>query len=100
LLQPNLIKGVKKPPQRHRDRVLTPEERQEILRTIPDRHFREFVIAMQETGAREPSSMRHVGACTGLHRLDPHNTPCYRGREWQGIPWKTWNQPGTGPNSL
>jgi hypothetical protein len=48
VLQPNPVKSVKKPPQRHRDRVLTPEERREILRTIPDQHFRDFVFAMQE----------------------------------------------------
>src|SRR6516162_5347517 len=34
LLQPNPIKAVKKPPQRHRDRILTPAEREEILSTI------------------------------------------------------------------
>ncbi len=43
VLQPNPIKAVQKPPQRHRDRVLTPEERPEILTTIKDQPFREFV---------------------------------------------------------
>jgi integrase len=61
LLQPNPIKAVKKPPQRHRDRILTPEERQEILAAIKDRHFREFVFAMMETGAR-PGEVRKVTA--------------------------------------
>src|SRR5207244_4446759 len=61
LLQPNPIKSVKKPPQRHRDRILTAEERQEILAAIKDRHFREFVFAMMETGAR-PGEVRKVTA--------------------------------------
>src|SRR5262249_3162324 len=57
LLQPNPIKAVKKPPQRHRDRILTQEERQEILDAIKDRHFREFVFAMMGPGAR-PGGVR------------------------------------------
>ncbi len=48
VLQPNPIKAVKKPPQRHRDRVLTPEERQEILRDDQGPAFREFVFAMRK----------------------------------------------------
>src|SRR5262249_18540491 len=67
VLQPNPIKAVKKPPQRHRDRILTPEERQEILQTIPDRHFREFVFAMQETGARPGEVRRVTAAHVNLH---------------------------------
>ena len=41
-----------KPPQKRRDRVLSPWERQEVLDAIKDSHFREFVFAMMETGAR------------------------------------------------
>jgi integrase len=61
LLQPNPVKSVKKPPQRHRDRILTPDEGREILAAIKDRHFREFVFAMMETGAR-PGEVRKVTA--------------------------------------
>ncbi len=61
LLQPNPIKNVKKPPQHRRDRILTPEERREILNNIVDRQFREFVFAMTETGAR-PGEVRKVTA--------------------------------------
>jgi len=61
LLQPNPIKAVKKPPQRHRDRVLSDEERKEMLAAIKDRQFREFVFAMMETGAR-PGEVRKVTA--------------------------------------
>ncbi len=61
LLQPNPIKAVKKPPQRRRDRVLTASERQEILAAIRDRAFRDFVLAMIETGAR-PGEIRKLTA--------------------------------------
>lgn len=55
LLQPNPIKYVKKPPQPHRDLILTLEERQEIIEAIPDQSFRDFLFALQETGARGKS---------------------------------------------
>ena len=61
LLQPNPIKAVKKPAQGRRDRILTPEERAEILAAIKDQQFREFVFAMMETGAR-PGEVRKVTA--------------------------------------
>src|SRR5579875_1348733 len=84
LLQPNPVKSVKKPPQRHRDRILTPEEREEILRTIPDQHFRDFVFAMQETGAR-PGEVRkvtaaHVNLDLGVWIFKEHKTAKRTGR--------------------
>jgi integrase len=84
VLQPNPVKSVKKPPQRHRDRVLTPEERQEILVTIPDQHFRDFVFAMQETGAR-PGEVRkvtaaHVNLDLGVWVFKEHKTAKRTGR--------------------
>ncbi len=84
VLQPNPVKSVKKPPQRHRDRILTPEEREEILRTIPDQHFREFVFAMQETGAR-PGEVRkvtaaHVNLDLGVWVFKEHKTAKRTGR--------------------
>jgi integrase len=85
LLQPNPIKNVKKPPQRHRDRILTPEERQEILHTIPDQHFRDFVFALQETGAR-PGEVRkvtaaHVNLKLGVWIFKEHKTAKRTGRD-------------------
>src|SRR5262249_28045549 len=84
LLQPNPIKAVKKPPQRYRDRVLTPEERQEILSAIKDRHFREFVLAMMETGAR-PGEVRKVTAAQvnlklGVWVFNEHKTATRTGK--------------------
>lgn len=57
----NPIKRVKKPPQTFRNRILTPAEKKGILEAIQDEHFRQFVFAMQETGAR-PSEVRRVTA--------------------------------------
>ncbi len=84
LLQPNPVKAVKKPPQRRRDRVLTAGERAEILAAIPDRHFREFVFALLETGAR-PGEVRTVTAADvnlelGVWTLAEHKTAKKTGR--------------------
>jgi integrase len=78
LLQPNPIKAVKKPPQRHRDRVVSDEERKEILAAIKDKQFREFVFAMMETGAR-PGEVRkvtaaHVNLELGIWVFKEHKT--------------------------
>ena len=61
LIPTSPFRQVKKPPQRHRDRILTKDERTEILQAIRDRQFREFVQAMQETGCR-PSEVSRVAA--------------------------------------
>jgi integrase len=78
VLQPNPIKAVKKPPQRRRDRVLSEEERKEILDAIKDEQFREFVYAMMETGAR-PGEVRkvtaaHVNLDLGVWVFKEHKT--------------------------
>jgi integrase len=78
LLQPNSVRTVRKPPQGKRIRVLTPEERQQLLAAIPDPHFREFVFAMLETGAR-PGEVRkvtaaHVDFDLGIWTLAEHKT--------------------------
>lgn len=61
LLSPNPIKAVRKPPQKKRERILTPQEREEILNAIPDEGFHDLVFAMMETGAR-PGEARTVTA--------------------------------------
>jgi integrase len=40
LIPKSPFRQVKKPPQRHRDRILTKDERSEVLRAIRDRQFR------------------------------------------------------------
>jgi integrase len=84
VLHPNPIKSVKKPPQGHRDRVLTPGERQEILDAIKDRQFREFVFALLETGAR-PGEVRKLTAANvnlelGIWVLTQHKSAKRTGR--------------------
>jgi integrase len=61
LLAINPLRKVKKPPQTFRERVLTREERQEVMAAIRDQAFRDFVLAMQETGSR-PSEVARVTA--------------------------------------
>jgi integrase len=78
LLTNNPIKGVKKPPKGRRDRIVSREEREAILATIKDRAFRQFVLAMQETGCR-PSEIARVTAVdvnldAGLWVLKDHKT--------------------------
>ncbi|MCE9567116.1 MAG: site-specific integrase [Planctomycetes bacterium] len=61
LLDKNPIQSVKKPATGKRDRIVSKEERDEILTAIKDEEFRNFVIAMQETGCR-PSEVARVTA--------------------------------------
>lgn len=61
VISQNPLKRVKKPPQPGRSRVVAAAEKREILAAIKDTNFREFVFAMQETGAR-PGEVRKVTA--------------------------------------
>jgi integrase len=61
LLAVNPLRKVKKPPQTYRERILTRDERQEVMGAIRDQAFRDFVFAMQETGCR-PSEVSRVTA--------------------------------------
>src|SRR5262249_43958360 len=61
-----------------RDRILTDDERKEILGAIRDQQFRDFVFAMQETGCR-PGEVRRVTAedvnlDAGIWILGKHKT--------------------------
>jgi integrase len=72
------IKSVKKPPVPSRARVMTRDERKEILTAIPDEEFRLFVEAMQESGCR-PSEVSRVTAADvnlelGVWVLHRHKT--------------------------
>lgn len=61
LIGSNPIKHVKKPAIRRRERLVTAEEKLQILAAIKDQSFKNFVFAMQETGAR-PSEVANVTA--------------------------------------
>jgi integrase len=74
----NPLKNVKKPPQPGRSRIVGEAEKKEILAAIKDTPFREFVTAMQETGAR-PGEVRGVTAADvnldlGVWVLAKHKT--------------------------
>lgn len=78
LIQENPLAGMKKPPQRRRERVVTEEERNQILSLIRDAEFRDFVIALQQTGCR-PAEVANVTAANvdvqnGLWVLKQHKT--------------------------
>ncbi|HEX3150236.1 MAG TPA: site-specific integrase [Gemmataceae bacterium] len=60
-LDTNPIKAVKKPEPGKRDRVLTDAERREIVAAIKDPAFKDFVVAMLETGCR-PGEVARVEA--------------------------------------
>ena len=78
ILSPNPLKHVKKGPPQRRERILTADERQQILKSARGRAFREFVQALQETGCR-PSEVGKVEASNvdltaGLWVLPEHKT--------------------------
>ena len=70
LLPVNPLKKVRKPKAVARERTLSAEEREQILAAIKDRPFREFVVALQETGCR-PSEVARV---TAAHYHRVHGT--------------------------
>jgi integrase len=78
LLATNPLRKVKKPPQTFRERVLTREERQEVMAAIRDQAFRDFVFAMQETGCRPSEVARvtadHVNLELGVWVFTDHKT--------------------------
>lgn len=57
LLSDSPLNKVKKPPRKRRNRVLSPEERAYIFRTIRDEQFREYVFALLDTGCRSGEVM-------------------------------------------
>lgn len=61
ILPVNPVKRVAKPPVKRRERILSPAERAEILAAVGDQAFRDFILAMQETGCR-PSEVARVSA--------------------------------------
>lgn len=78
VLPSNPLKAVKKPPQPGRSRIVSEAEKKELLAAIKDRQFRDFVFAMQETGAR-PGEVRAVTAADvnlelGVWVLKQHKT--------------------------
>jgi integrase len=84
LLSPNPLRNVEKPQARRRTRLLSPSERQEILAAIPDRPFRDFVFALEQTGCRPGEVARvtasHVNLDMGLWIFDEHKTSEKTGR--------------------
>lgn len=61
LVSGNPVRKVRKPRGRRRERILSPAEREKILAAIRDQAFKDFVIALQETGCR-PSEVATIAA--------------------------------------
>jgi integrase len=77
-LSANPLKAVKKGPPVQRERILTAEERTQVLKSGRGKPFREFVQALQETGCR-PSEIAKVTAQNvyldlGIWVLPEHKT--------------------------
>lgn len=78
------VRGVKKPPGGKRTRVLSADERAQILAAVPDEPFRRFVVALQETGCR-PGEVAKVTAAQvdlalGVWVFDEHKTAHQTGK--------------------
>jgi integrase len=69
---------VRKPPVGRRERILTTNEKKEILETIRDRPFRQFVFALQKTGCRPcvvaSVTPQQFDAARGLWAFGRHTT--------------------------
>lgn len=66
ILSPNPVRTVEQDRVKHRTRVLSKEEQAEILAAIGDEPFRQFVLAMLETGCRPSEAARVTAADVNL----------------------------------
>lgn len=78
ILTPNPLRTLKPERVKHRTRVLTRDELDQILAAIKDRQFKEFMQAMLETGSR-PSEVARVTAANvdlnlGVWVFEEHKT--------------------------
>lgn len=62
LFRENPLAGIKKPAKKKRKRILTPQERELVFSDIGDRYFREYCLALLETGARPMEVATVTGA--------------------------------------
>ncbi len=78
LIESSPIKSLRKPRAKRRERILLRDERAKIFGSITDQAFRDFLTALQETGAR-PGEIRLVTAANvdlqnGVWVLTKHKT--------------------------
>jgi integrase len=78
VLEPNPLKKLKKPPPPVRDKLLTAEERAEILGAVRGEAFKRFVVTLQESGCRPGEvravEARHVNLALGVWVFAEHKT--------------------------
>ncbi|HKB04963.1 MAG TPA: site-specific integrase [Gemmataceae bacterium] len=84
VLSPNPVKHIRPDPRGRRTRVLTKDEQAQILAAVKDQPFRDFVLALTETGCRPSEVARvtaaHFKADLGVWVLDEHKTSRITGR--------------------
>jgi integrase len=85
ILKENPLRGLRKPPQNRRERILTAGEWEELFGAVVDQEFKDFLTAMRETGCR-PGEVRRVTADDvnlelGVWVLEHHKT-----RKKTGLP--------------
>jgi integrase len=78
LIANNPVRSLKKPPLNRRERILSPVERAKIFVSVKDQAFRDFLVALEQTGAR-PGEIRQVTAANvdlenGIWVLQKHKT--------------------------
>lgn len=80
----NPIRVMKRPTPKRRERILTGDERQAILRAARGQPFKNFVTALQETGARPGEiakvTAREIDLANGVWVLHEHKTARKTGR--------------------
>ncbi len=90
LIEANPFAAVRLPSIRSRDRLLTPTEQGEILSAVDDDEFRNYLTALQESGAR-PSEVARVTAADvdlalGIWVLTRHKTAEKTGKPASHLP--------------
>jgi integrase len=85
LIKAHSLKGLKKGPPTRRERVLTGDEREQIVRAARGRPFKDFLQALEETGCR-PSEIAKVTAANVNLSLRIWVLPEHKTRKRTGRP--------------
>jgi integrase len=78
IIEENPLQGLRKPPANRRERIVTAEEWAKLFAAVRDQEFKDFLVALRETGCR-PGEVRKVTADNvnlelGIWLLKNHKT--------------------------